>query len=282
MTKKLLLVFMFFSALGTAKAFACDDCQRRPPSFSITAKGQYGLSGIANHSIQFGKNGTRFDFVRNGGQKVTYPYSRFALEFTLFQDHLFELVYQPIYIDTNVVLSQDTVFDDKTFASGSSLDTRYYFPFYRLSYFYKVVNNDEFMFGVGAGLQLRNATIWFSSPDGSKRFATTSLGPVPLLALRTSWSITDRWSVSAEAAGWWSPIPVLNGGSEPVTGWIYDGAIDAGYRFNKYVRLFLEARLIGGGAQGDSGASPGRTDGYNYNNLNVVNVSTGFSFTFPG
>lgn len=271
---------VLFSVLASSILYADVDGEL-DPSFQLVAKGQFGLTGVATNMIQFGNSGTLFDLTKAGGESVTYPFSRFALEMHFLDDHIFELVYQPYYIDTNVVLTANVTFDNKTFLSGENLDTRYNFPFYRLTYFYKIVNNDTWLFAAGGGMQLRNATIWFSSADGSQRFATTSLGPVPLVAMKTNYNFSDRWSMSAEAAGWWSPIPVLNGSGRQVTGWVYDAAIEAGYRVNRYMRWFLEARLVGGGAQGDTGLVAGRTDGYSYNNLNLVNVSTGLAFTLP-
>lgn len=246
----------------------------------MNASFEYGFASVVTHVIQFGQANPGFDLVRDGGQSTLFPSWRASVAFNFLNGHTLELLYQPVYLDTQSTLRTNAAFDNVAFVSGTPINTRYYFPFYRLTYFYHFIDNGTIDLAGSLGVQIRNATIAFEAADGSGRFTTTNIGPVPLLGLRLKWNFSEHLWLASELAGLWAPIPGINGSGEPVTGWIYDGALLFGMNLSSHLAWYFSSRIIGGGAKGDGSARPSG-DRYSFNDLNLLNVTTGLNFNYP-
>lgn len=244
-------------------------------NFEFRAIAELGFLSVIDHKVQFSNDGTYFDYRKDGGQDVLFPVSRLSLEFDWKKKNTFFLLYQPLRIETQVLLSDDLIVDELTYEAGSSVKLLYGFPFYRASYLRELMaNNDKYKFGIGGSLQLRNATISFESADGTKFRTNRDVGPVPALKLRTSVQINDRAYVELEADGIYAPVSYLNGSDNEVVGAILDASIRTGYQISKPVSTFLNLRYLGGGAVGTS-EPDGPGDGYVRNWLNFMTVSAG-------
>ena len=246
--------------------------------FSLTFEG--GLSAILTNEYQSGSAGTRFDFTdeaKEGG--FLFPNWRAALGLRLFQNHDFELTYQPVFLDTEGVAKRQLQFDNILVSKGDSFKARYYFPFYRFSYFYRIINQPNYFWSLGAGLQMRSVSISIFDENSRSRFVQNNIGPVPLLVTRFRYDFANRLFVATDIAGWWSPIPIANGSDKATTGWIYDAALQGGIRAQDWLDIYLSARIIGGGADGD-GSERASGDRYTYNSLNILNFNAGFLFRF--
>jgi hypothetical protein len=231
-----------------------------------------GLSPLY-HRLQFGRDGTSFDYVKDGGQDVIFPFGRLSMDLVMGRHHVVFL-YQPLELDTQVVVPRAVTVDGLTFPAGTPLDLRYGFPFYRLSYLYQVSSRPGLSIQLGGSLQIRNATITFSSADGQTRRANRDVGPVPAFKTRIEYTAATGWFTGLEIDGFYAPVKYLNGGKSDVTGAIVDASVRGGYHFSPAVAGFLNVRWLGGGAEGTSEPED-FSDGYTRNWLHFLIVSLG-------
>lgn len=257
---------LFMGVLTTRAHAAPEDVQ-------VRVLGDYGGVAPLYHKIQLGKNGTDFDYVRDGGQDVVFPVGRVSAELKT-GNHQVTLLYQPLEFDTQVVLRERLVVDDLTFDAGSAVDLKYGFPFYRASYLYDVWEQDGLRVALGGSLQLRDATITFTSADGQQRRARRDLGPVPALKGLVRYDALSGWFWLLEADGIVAPVKYLNGGKSDVFGAIIDANLRAGYRVSPRVDAFVNLRWLGGGAEGTSEPED-FSDGYSQNWLQFLIFSVG-------
>jgi hypothetical protein len=231
-----------------------------------------GLSPLY-HRLQFGRDGTYFDYVKEGGQDVIFAFARVSMDLTLGRHHVVFL-YQPLELDTQVVAPRAVTVDGLTFPADTPLDLRYGFPFYRLSYLYDVSARPGLSIQLGGSLQIRDATITFTSADGQARRTNRDVGPVPAFKARLEYTAVIGWFTGFEIDGFYAPVKYLNGGKSDVTGAIVDASARAGYRFSPSVLGFVNVRWLGGGAEGTSEPED-FSDGYTRNWLHFMIVSLG-------
>lgn len=230
------------------------------------------------HTVQFGRAGTRFDYVKDGGQDVLFPTMRFSIEGTFSRRHTLIFLYQPIDLRTSETLRSDLLVDNVLFPAGTPVDFRYGFDFYRLSYLYDLLGGREVdELSIGASLQIRNAVIDFTSADGALRRSNRDVGPVPAIKSRGRLGIGNDVWLGYEADGMYAPVKYINGGKSDVVGAILDFSARAGYRVADPIDLFLNLRYLGGGARGTSksDAERGPGDGYSSNWLHFVSTTVG-------
>ena len=228
------------------------------------------------HHIQLGREGTEFNYVKDGGQDVIFPVGRLSIDLRAHRHHL-TFLYQPLELDSEVVLKRPLTVDGLTFPAETPINLRYGFPFYRVSYAYDVVSSSAFRVAFGASLQLRDATITFTSADGSARRARRDLGPVPALKGVVRYDAPSGFFGAFEVDGFYAPVKYINGGDSDVVGAIIDANLRAGYRLSPRVDGFLNVRWLGGGAEGTSEPED-FSDGYNQNWLQFLIVSLGVDF----
>ncbi|HYO96379.1 MAG TPA: hypothetical protein VER33_17800 [Polyangiaceae bacterium] len=225
------------------------------------------------HHIQLGREGTELDYVKEGGQDVIFPVARLSLELRN-QRHRVTFLYQPLELNTEVVLTRPLTVDGLTLPEQTPLDLRYGFPFYRLSYTYDVVPASALTVALGGSFQLRDATITFTSADGSARRTRRDVGPVPALKALARYDAPSGWFGALEVDGFYAPVRYFNGGDSDVEGAIIDANVRAGYRTSPRVDTFLSMRWLGGGAEGSSEPED-FSDGYSQNWLHFLIVTLG-------
>ena len=242
----------------------------KPPTVEWSLSAELGFLVVASHIVQLGDDGSRFDYRTEGGQDVLYPFFRLSTDLKFKGRHTITFLYQPLRLTGETVLTEDVVFDDATFPAGTPLDTFYGFPFWRISYGYDFLRRrgDEVL--IGFGLQIRNATLTFTSADGSLRADRRDVGPVPLLKFRGRWAFDSGIWWGTEIDGIYAPISVINGSDEAITGALLDASLRFGYDFTDKVSGFFNVRYLGGGAEGTSSS-----DGYTKNWLHFVTLSLG-------
>lgn len=231
------------------------------------------------HKIQFDKDGTYFDYVEDGGQDVLFSFARLSAEVDFGGRHRAIFVYQPLRLDTEVLLSEDLEVDNQVFPAGTPLRLAYGFPFYRASYLYDFWEEDGRELAIGASLQLRNATINFASSDGDLFRANRDVGPVPIIKVRYRQPFAQGWWAGFEADGFYAPIRYINGGDSDVEGAILDASVRLGYEFSEEIGGFVNMRYFGGGGEGTSSDNSGQGDGFTKNWLHFATVSLGFSYS---
>ncbi len=249
-------------------------------SFEVRLAPEMGFLGVIKHTIQFGQQGTKFDYVADGGQDILFPYRRMSAELHLKPRHTIVLLYQPIDVRTETYLLAPLVLDADTFPAGTAMDLRYGFDFYRVSYQYDFWPEPDRELAVGLSMQVRDASISFVPKDGSNARVYQDLGPVPILRFRGRLPLTGSSWVGTEIDGFYAQGKVVTGSSNVESsfrGAILDASLRYGLSLNESVDAFINARYIGGGASGQqSEPEISNTDGYTDNWLGTVSLSVGF------
>jgi len=274
------LLSWFAPASGFAQESDSDGSSDSPVDVSI--QGELGFLDVVSHRVQFSRDGTEIDYVDEGGQDVLFNFQRISADFEFGDRHHAILLYQPLSIETQVRIDRDWTVDGLTFPEGTAVNTRYKFPFYRASYLYDLAPSERREIGVGGSLQLRNATIAFTSADGSLRRSNRNVGPVPVLKFRTHLPLGGDYWFEGEADGFYAPVSYLNGDDNDVVGAILDASLRAGRELTPRVDGFVNVRYLGGGSQGQNDDETGPGDGYTRNWLHFAVVSLGFRWGTGG
>ena len=278
--KKLNLVLFMLLGTSTIAQNESDVKVITNPKLKLKAVAEIGFLGVWDHTVQFSKSGTNFNYKESGGQDVLFPISRISLELNTNSRNTFVLLYQPLSLESQVLLSEDLIVDDLLFPANSSVKLLYNFPFYRASYLRELTQaNKKFSFAIGPTLQIRNATISFESADGTLFRTNRNLGLVPALKIKSKYYLSDKFYTEIEADGIYAPISYLNGSDNEVVGAILDASLRFGFNLNTSVSSFLNLRYLGGGAVGTSDVN-GPGDGYVKNWLHFSTVSVGFVYAF--
>ncbi len=241
-------------------------------TFELNA--ELGLLAPVSNTIKFGSDGTLLDYVADGGQDNLFPFVRptAAVEYKRAR---FTALWQPLDLRSTVVLDNALRVDGVAFPAGRPLDLRYGFSFWRLSWGQEVLNRDSASLKLGLGLQVRNATIGFTSVDGSLSETNRDIGPVPLLELEYRYTFDQGGYIDAEVDGFYAPIKYLNGRGVDVVGAIADIQLRAGLPMAPTgASTFVGLRYLGGGASG-TGTPDGAGDGYTENWLHFLTLSLG-------
>jgi hypothetical protein len=247
-------------------------------SFEVRAAAEMGFVGVLAHTIQFGQQGTKFDYVADGGQNVLFPFQRMSAELHLKPRHTIILLYQPLDVRTETYLVNPLVLDTDTFPAGTPMNLRYGFDFYRVSYQYDFWPQPDRELAVGLSLQVRDASISFVPKDGSNARVYNDLGPVPILRFRGRLPIAGGSWVGTEIDGFYAQGKVVTGSTNVESsfrGAILDASLRYGLSLNESVDAFINARYIGGGASGQQANPEYRGDGYTDNWLGTVSLTVG-------
>lgn len=236
-----------------------------------------GFLDFLNHTIQFGKNGSNFDYISEGGQNILFPFSRYTAELELDRRHILTFLIQPFDIQTNSLLSRDITVDSLLFPEGTSMNLRYYFTFYRLSYLYDFRDKENSEFAIGLSFQIRNASILFASSDGQLLRTNNNVGPVPILKFRWKQPFKNGLWIGSEIDGFYASGRYITGSENDFEGAILDASLRMGFNLRRNLDAFLNVRYLWGGASGTSENDPGPGDGYTDNWLKTLSVSFGFN-----
>jgi len=251
---------------------------QKPPVVEWSLSAELGFLAVASHIIQLSNDGTRFDYRKNGGQDVLFPFFRLSTDLKFNGRHAIVFLYQPLELTGETVLSEETVFDGIVFPAGTPLNSTYGFPFWRISYLYDFLRRQGDEAALGFSLQIRDATIVFTSADGVLRASRRDVGPVPAIKFRGRWGFGNGVWWGTEIDGIYAPISGINGSSEEITGALLDASLRVGYEFTDRVSAFLNVRYLGGGAVGTQSDPTPPSDGYTKNWLHFVTVSLGVDF----
>ena len=236
-----------FTLLLTSSVLAM--AQGTPVAVSLEAEA--GAVKVLYHTYQVGATGYNFDFVNNGGQEILYPFQRFTATAGISDRHQVKFLYQPLTVVTGITAKESFNIDTVTFLAGEPVNVVYGFPFYRTTYLYDFIEGDANL-SAGAAIQLRNASIRFTSADGSKRAVSQNLGIVPAVALAGKLPFDDGLFVGFEATGLYASSAFINGADFVFEGSILDASLRAGARIDERTEAFINVRFLGGSAKGTS------------------------------
>ena len=268
-------VFVIGTSASAQKSYLESDCDTSKIKFRAVAEA--GFISVIAHQIQLGQNGTYFNYVKDGGQDVLFPSTRFSIELDFNKRNTFIFLYQPLKIETQSLLRNDLVVNGITFPASTGINYIYNFPFYRFSYLRELTTkNENFSLAIGGTLQIRNATISFESTDGELYTDNRGIGPVPALKMRSRLKLNECFYAEIEADGIYAPVSYLNGSDNEIVGAILDASLRFGAEVNVLTNIFLNIRYLGGGATGTDTGDVWPGDGYVKNWLNFLNISAGF------
>ena len=277
------LIFIFLSLLGiSVPAYSQDFGFFNSPDsfFGFESNIEVGFFGFFYHKIQFDQTGTYFDYVKNGGQNVWFPFRRLSGEILLGSRHRLVFLVQPIDIRTEVLVpAGGLLVNGADFDPNSPIELRYGFDFYRLSYLYDFFKDPKNELAVGASLQIRDAVITFSGTDDSTlndiARSQRDVGPVSALKLRTKYYLNDFVWLGSEIDGIYAAGRGATGSftvDPKFVGAIIDASLRAGFTPRSPVDVFLNLRYLAGGAEGRDENDP---DQYVKNWLHAFSVSLG-------
>jgi len=280
---------LFCSALSPLAAQ--DKGTGEAPFIQIIPRFEYGWVGVLDHRYRSGAGGTDFNFVTMGGQDTLFPYQRYSAEVVLGGRNRVTFLYQPLTLNTRTVARRndtteptaDVVIDDAKFPAGTPIDITYGFDFWRVSWLYDFARGPATILGAGVSLQIRNASIVFTSADSGlgERAVQQNIGPVPILKARAAHWFSPKFGLDFEADGFYASSAIFNGSGNPFEGWIWDASLSAKTRFTANTSAFLTVRSIGGGASGSNAYSyKSATTSVNpetYNALATIAVTLGVS-----
>lgn len=250
-----------------------------PPGrwYALRASAEIGFVGVVKHGIQFGKDGSYFDFRNQGGQDVLFPFFRFTGEFVIKDRHSLIFLIQPLKLKSTATLDRDLQVDRTLFPRSTPMAFKYDFGFYRFGYLYDFLKHPDQELGLGLALQIRNATIDFASRDGELLATNRNIGVVPLVKLRGRWTPKrgQGFWLGAEIDGAYIRGKVISGTRDYFEGALLDASLRAGFKVPRAGDVFVNVRYVGGGARGTDTTPKGGTDGYAENWLHTVALSLG-------
>ena len=239
---------------------------------------ELGFFGLFAHQIQFDRDGTYFNYVKDGGQDIWFPFQRISADIFIGPRHRLVLLYQPIDLRTEVQLDRKIVVNDVTFRKNTPMELRYGFDFYRLSYLYDFFDDSSNELAIGASLQIRDAVITFADKAGEQLQDNGDVGPVPALKFRVKYYIRPRLWLGTEIDGIYASGRGFVGSTEVESGFvgaILDASLRAGFTPREYLDAFLNLRYIGGGAEGAETDDPDPDDDFVKNWIHSFSVSLG-------
>lgn len=226
------------------------------PAYHVRAIAEGGFLAPAYNVGAFGPGATRFDFLRDGGQRTLSFYTRWSAELGLGERHTLVFLYQPLEIESTFTPDREVRERGAVLPAGKPARAVFGFPFYRFSYLYDLLPENDAELALGFTGQIRNASITFETLDGTSSGTARSVGFVPAAKVRGRL----RWASGAwagfEVDGIYAPIQVINGSDNTTTGAIIDANLRAGVRVDACADVFANARWLGGGATNDDPADP--------------------------
>lgn len=282
--KKTILVLLSLSLLALPMFGANSLINPEEAKVKLNFEIETGLVGVLSHTYQSGKTedgATNFDYVKQGGQDVLFPFDRYVANITIKERHKISLMYQPLKVTTNVTFRDDVRIDSVLFSEGTPMELIYGFPFYRLTYSYSFINSDNFTLAGGVALQVRNANIVFKAIDGSDMTVANNVGLVPSLNLNGRYDFNGGAFLGFEVTGIYASSAIINGASFAFEGSLLDASLRGGYTLIDGLDVFANFRFLGGTAKGESQYSERNwsqtNELFNINNLATSSFTIGLS-----
>ena len=185
--------------------------------------------------------------------KGPWPAVRFYLGLEFLEKHELRALAAPLTVAAKGTPSGAISFQNQTFSAGSALTGSYTFNSYRLTYRYKLINTEKWLFYLGFTGKIRDAEI--SLLQGNLFANRTNTGFVPLLHLHLRYNISPVWAIELDADALASPF-----------GRAEDASLKAVYTFNPEWQLLFGYRTVEGGSKGGGNV-------YNFAWLHFATVS---------
>ena len=208
------------------------------------------------NDIRNGINGTLFS-LKNDFQIPASPYFRLRAGFLSDGKNHFSFLYAPLKIVETGTIEKEILFDGKNFKANMPIEAVYKFSSYRLTYNRRIINKDNFKFGLGLSAKIRDAGVSLKNRELSS--GNFGIGFVPLINLLANWDISEKMGVD-----------FLGEGLAANKGRAIDLSLSGRYSIVKNLQGNIGYRLLEGGANG--------TIRYNFIQLHFVYASLSYSF----
>jgi hypothetical protein len=222
---KSLLMIIFFSA--TCCVYA---------QVSIDLESGAVFTGYNNVRIP-GDAGTLFS-LKNDLNPKSNAFIRVRAGYTINSRHAISLLYAPLVVKSNGLISKQIDFEGISFPSNTPLNASYKFNSYRITYRYDIVKRSKIEFGLGLTAKIRDAEIALKSEGltASKK----NIGFIPIINFRLNWKINDKIGVLFDGDALAAP----QGRAEDVL-------LAGSYKFSDQFMVRLGYRILEGGADND-------------------------------
>lgn len=184
--KFLFLILLF----PLSSIFAVTEEQTNPkPSFEFIFENALAWQSSNVNQIPNSSQGTRFD-IADFSKGASYA-PRFYFSYAFNENHSLRALVFPFQAGGDKVLSEELKFDGKTFASGLNLNAKYKFHSYRLTYQYRLLNNEDWELKIGFTAKIRNAAVELSQGTTQQKYS--NVGFVPLLYFNANYFLSPMW-----------------------------------------------------------------------------------------
>ncbi len=230
--------------------------------FSFTTNAQYfinfetGALFSESNSFREGVNGTQLSLT-DDLTSPTVPFFRVRAGYLLNNKHHFSVLVAPLQLTAKATLNSDVIFADENFAANTPLEAVYRFNSFRFTYNRRIINKDDFNFGIGLSLKIRNAGATLKNDTLFKGGFST--GFVPLINLISNWQLSEKINIQFFADGLAVP-----------RGRAFDLALTGNYSINKKLTLDFGYRFLEGGSDG--------TNSYNFVKLHYAIIGVSYQF----
>ena len=207
------------------------------------------------NDIRYGSNGTLFS-LKNDFQTPVSPFLRLRIGFLTDEKNHFSMLYAPLKIVETGTLANDILFDGNNFKANMPIEAVYMFNSYRFTYNRRIINKDNFNFGLGLSAKIRDAGVSLKNSELFKE--NFNVGFAPLINLIANWDISQKMGVNFFGEG----IAASKGRA-------IDISLSGRYTFSESLQGNFGYRLLEGGANG--------TDRYNFIQLHFIFASLNYS-----
>jgi hypothetical protein len=217
---------------------------------------EFGLVKAAYNNVRIpGDEGTTFDMQKSFRDASQY----FRLDFKKSLDNRrgIRLLYAPLKLIGERKYKEDIQFNGAVFNKDVETKTLYQFNSYRLSYFYHLINKENWKLNAGLTGKIRDANIQLT--QGSTKKNRADLGFVPLLHLWSEYWLSKEAKLTLDFDGLAAP-----------QGRAFDFALMAGQRLSSSVIANLGYRMLDGGVDNDKV--------YNFSQFNFYFAALEISF----
>ncbi len=209
-----LLVLVSIPAAAEESEPKADPLGRVPPRDRLVLRGGYQWIFGANTTVRFDGEqagiGTTIEWQKTLGGESTSGSGRLEAYGRFLTNHAFEFQWFRAKLDAHRALDVDIQIDEQVFAAGADIVSQQRVDVYRFVYSWSFYRSDRVELELSPGLYIADTRLAFegtvyTDPGGGGGSTTSGLVkedvtvPLPSIGLKSSYAITDWFSIRARA-----------------------------------------------------------------------------------